>query len=97
MAVFRTFGLGSAGIITIIGFAAVCWHFSESPKCNVTGKDAVCISPACKKVASEILKDLHPDYKNVDPCNDFYQMVCGGFEERHKADEGYVNQCKIFQ
>lgn len=86
-----------AGSRPLTGLAAAFGISSGAPKWNVVGGDATCISPVCKQVASEILEDLHPDYKNVDPCDDFYQMVCGGFEEKHMADHGYVNQRKTFQ
>lgn len=32
---------------------------------------ALCLTPACVHVASELLYNLSPDYKNIDPCTDF--------------------------
>lgn len=37
-----------------------------------------CLSPACVHAASEILYNLSPDYKELDPCDNFEELVCGG-------------------
>jgi endothelin-converting enzyme len=43
----------------------------------------LCTSASCIHAASDILYNLHPDYANIDPCTDFDEFVCGGWEERH--------------
>jgi endothelin-converting enzyme len=50
----------------------------------------VCTSPACVHAASELLYNLSPNYKELDPCTDFEEMVCGGWKERHdlRPDQG---------
>ncbi|TDZ38965.1 Endothelin-converting enzyme-like protein [Colletotrichum trifolii] len=52
--------------------------------------DKLCLTPACVHAASEILYNLSPDYKELDPCNDFEELVCGGWRDRHdlRADQG---------
>jgi len=40
--------------------------------------------------ASEVLYNLSPQYKELDPCDDFEELVCGGWRDRHdlRADQG---------
>ncbi|KAM0275049.1 hypothetical protein ACHAQH_007610 [Verticillium albo-atrum] len=55
-----------------------------------TMKDDVCLTPACVHAASEILYNLSPDYKKLDACTDFEELVCGGWRDRHdlRSDQG---------
>ena len=50
----------------------------------------MCLTPACVHAASEILHNLSPDYKNIDPCTDFNRLVCGGWGDRYdlRPDQG---------
>lgn len=50
----------------------------------------LCLSPACVHAASEILYNLSPHYKELDACEDFEELVCGGWRDRHdlRADQG---------
>lgn len=50
----------------------------------------MCFTPACIHASSEILYNLSPDYKNIDPCTDFERLVCEGWDERHdlRPDQG---------
>ncbi|KAH7087462.1 hypothetical protein FB567DRAFT_442117 [Paraphoma chrysanthemicola] len=50
----------------------------------------LCLSPACVHAASEILYNLSPQYKELDACDDFEELVCGGWRDRHdlRADQG---------
>ncbi|KAH8907243.1 zincin [Coniochaeta sp. PMI_546] len=54
---------------------------------------ALCLTPACVHVASELLYNLSPDYKNIDPCTDFDKFVCDGWRDRHdlRPDQGSLN------
>lgn len=53
-------------------------------------KVPLCLTPACVHASSEILYNLSPEYKNLDPCDDFEELVCGGWDERHdlRPDQG---------
>jgi endothelin-converting enzyme len=48
------------------------------------------MTPACIHASSEILYNLSPNYKNIDPCDNFEELVCGGWDERHdlRPDQG---------
>ena len=52
--------------------------------------DTVCLTPACVIAASKILQNMSPRYHTVDPCHDFDQFVCEGWQEKHdlRADQG---------
>ena len=52
--------------------------------------DNVCLSASCVHAASELLYNLSPEYKQLDPCDDFEELVCGGWRERHdlRPDQG---------
>ncbi|KAK4102432.1 zincin [Parathielavia hyrcaniae] len=47
----------------------------------------VCTSAACVQAAAHVLQGLAPNYKQMDPCTDFDQMVCYGTFE-HSGDNG---------
>ncbi|KPI34534.1 Endothelin-converting enzyme 1 [Cyphellophora attinorum] len=50
----------------------------------------VCTTPACVHAASELLYNLSPEYKDLDACTNFEELVCGGWKERHdlRPDQG---------
>jgi endothelin-converting enzyme len=46
-------------------------------------KAELCLTPACVHAASELLYNLAPNYKELDPCDNFEELVCGGWREKH--------------
>ncbi|KAL2134158.1 hypothetical protein VTI74DRAFT_857 [Chaetomium olivicolor] len=48
----------------------------------------VCTTPACIHAASQVLRNLHPQWEKLDPCVDFDKMVCYGNKEHEGDDEG---------
>jgi hypothetical protein len=57
----------------------------------------LCTTPACIHASSEILYNLSPDYKGRNPCNDFEELVCGGWRDRHdiRPDQGEASTVTI--
>ncbi|KAJ5130423.1 Peptidase M13 neprilysin [Penicillium bovifimosum] len=57
-----------------------------------TDASPLCQTPECVHAASEILYNLDPNYKDVDPCTNFDQYVCGGWRELHdmRPDQGSI-------
>jgi endothelin-converting enzyme len=54
---------------------------------------ALCLTAPCVHAASEILYNLSPDYKNIDPCTNFEEFVCDGWRSRHdmRPDQGSLD------
>ncbi|KAI1135264.1 endothelin-converting enzyme 1 [Hypoxylon sp. FL0543] len=44
---------------------------------------SLCLTSDCIHASSEILYNLSPDYKTIDPCTHFDTLVCDGFNNRH--------------
>lgn len=51
---------------------------------------AICLTPECVLAASEILDNLSPRHRDIDPCTNFDQFVCEGWDEKHdlRSDQG---------
>ena len=49
----------------------------------------ICVTPACVLAASEILQNISPRYQQLDPCSNFNDFVCEGWQEKHdlRADQ----------
>ena len=71
--------------------------FNLAPNETLVGDDITvdkkakqCLTPACVHAASEILYNLSPNYKELDACDDFEELVCGGWRDHHdlRADQG---------
>lgn len=65
---------------------------SYEPTDDYREDSELCLTPACIHAASEVLYSLSPQYKELDPCDDFEELVCGGWKERHdlRADQGTI-------
>ncbi|KAI0013339.1 endothelin-converting enzyme 1 [Xylariaceae sp. FL0662B] len=70
----------------IIAFVAIFILFgvlSRVQKKPSKMASSICLTPSCIHAASEILYNLSPDYQKIDPCTNFDQLVCDGFDARH--------------
>ncbi|KAI1471624.1 endothelin-converting enzyme 1 [Daldinia caldariorum] len=65
--------------ILILIFSGIFSHVGQAPDKT----PSLCLSPACIHASSEILRNLSPEYKKIDPCTDFDTLVCDGFINRH--------------
>lgn len=54
---------------------------------------ALCLTPACIHIASEFLYNLAPNYQEIDPCTNFDELTCQGWDSRHdlRPDQGQTN------
>ncbi|KAK3989628.1 hypothetical protein QBC44DRAFT_241097 [Cladorrhinum sp. PSN332] len=52
----------------------------------------VCTAPSCLHAASNILHNLAPHWKTMDPCTDFEKMVCWNYDEFHDAGSMGFNE-----
>ncbi|GAP91007.1 putative endothelin-converting enzyme [Rosellinia necatrix] len=79
-----------ASILLITGFVAILLlggALSHKKRKTPNMNTSICMTPACIHAASEILYNLSPDYKNLDPCGQFDHLVCDGFGARHDIPE----------
>ncbi|CAK7264191.1 hypothetical protein SEPCBS57363_000951 [Sporothrix epigloea] len=69
-------------------------YFAHAGKSQLVG---VCMTPACIHAASGYLKSLSPKYKELDPCTDFEEYVCGGWQGEHdlRADQGMSDTLNV--
>ncbi|KAG0254746.1 hypothetical protein DFQ27_006644, partial [Actinomortierella ambigua] len=58
-----------------------------APTGSPTNGNGLCTTPACVEAAQTILSNMNP---KADPCVDFYQFACGGFDAREKIPDDDV-------
>ncbi|KAL8809939.1 MAG: hypothetical protein Q9200_002994 [Gallowayella weberi] len=46
-------------------------------------KDPICLTPACMVAAAGIIENMAPKHQDINPCEDFSNFVCGGWEQKH--------------
>ncbi|KAF2028529.1 peptidase family M13 [Setomelanomma holmii] len=81
----------SGKFLAAVAAAGVLYYgIPQVGKHIVADTTELCLSPACVHAASEILYNLSPDYKELDACDNFEELVCGGWRDRHdlRADQG---------
>ncbi|KAG9244303.1 peptidase family M13 [Calycina marina] len=68
-------GLLIAAVIVILTVSSLARTSSDVAK--------ICLTPACVHASSEILYNLSPNYKEIDPCSNFEEFTCGGWSNKH--------------
>ena len=43
---------------------------------NESKTATICVTPTCVLAASEILQNISPRYREIDPCSNFDDFVC---------------------
>ncbi|RMZ70940.1 Peptidase family M13 [Pyrenophora seminiperda CCB06] len=90
-AIGRLFAIAATASIVFHGlpqglFIGCTSHVPVANTCSVNCKPTavfeheseLCLTPACQKAAFMFLNNLSPQYKELDPCEDFEEFVCGG-------------------
>ncbi|KAG0237327.1 hypothetical protein BGW42_001247 [Actinomortierella wolfii] len=57
---------------------------SPTPSVAPGNGNGICNTPACVQIAEAIARNMDP---KADPCQDFYQFACGGFNAREQIPE----------
>jgi endothelin-converting enzyme len=52
--------------------------------------------PACRNASESILLSLSPNYKNIDPCTNFEELVCGGWNQNHILKSELTAPASVF-
>ncbi|KAI1187961.1 peptidase family M13 [Nemania serpens] len=73
----------AAFVVILILSGVLSRNRKRQPKIDTS----ICMTPDCIHAASEILYNLSPDYKDLDPCTQFDSLVCDGFNARHDIPE----------
>ncbi|RDW86811.1 M13 family metallopeptidase [Aspergillus mulundensis] len=79
-------------LITVGYLAASTLKVPSENEAPYVESSTICQTPECVHAASEILRNLDPNYANVDPCTNFDQYVCGGWMNQHdmRPDQGSI-------
>ncbi|KAL1887445.1 hypothetical protein Cpir12675_006540 [Ceratocystis pirilliformis] len=58
-----------------------------------------CTTPACLRIAEEFRSNLAPSYADIDPCNNFEELACGGWRLKHdfQTDHSKVNTISLIE
>ncbi|PQE17031.1 peptidase family m13 protein [Rutstroemia sp. NJR-2017a BBW] len=92
--IFRRFAESIAIVILALVLTALvvlfCMFFTVYSSKKPTTKATTCQTPACIHASSQILYNLSPDYKKIDACSNFEELVCGGWRDLHdlRPDQG---------
>ncbi|KAL4782410.1 hypothetical protein BJX76DRAFT_332717 [Aspergillus varians] len=88
--------LSTTGVLLLVTAGYLGSFLLKEPSNNNTpdaeAAPAICQTPECVNAASEILRNLDPNYADIDPCTNFDQYVCGGWRQNHdmRSDQGAI-------
>lgn len=80
----------SAAVImaVVLGITTALDHSPKCAECNQTNTtdDDICMTPSCVKLAASLLSNMN---QSVNPCEDFYNFTCGGWDSSNIVPPGY--------
>ncbi|XP_064384785.1 endothelin-converting enzyme homolog isoform X2 [Halichondria panicea] len=77
--------LGIALLFVSVAFGVTVATSQQGSGGNPTVDD-VCVTPSCVKLAASILSSMN---ESVNPCQDFYNFTCGGWDDDNIVPPGY--------
>ncbi|KAL9041579.1 MAG: hypothetical protein Q9180_001185, partial [Flavoplaca navasiana] len=85
-------GLLLSGVIVMVVYIAL--SHNQAPE---QPKHPICLTPACVLAAAGIIENMHSDYHQINPCEDFSKYVCGGWEAKHdlRPDQDSVSSGSV--
>lgn len=62
-------------------------------------KPSICLTPPCVQAAYSILDNMSPNSQHIDPCENFDQYVCEGFNDKHdlRPDQGARHTASVME
>ena len=76
--------LAGTTILLAMGVVGLSLGWAIDHNAHKNRETSFCLSGECSDAASQIFKNLAPNYTDIDPCTDFEQYACGGFQKHHK-------------
>lgn len=87
--ILRNLLLITLACILIVGTAVVC--IKDLVNRYIASPMSLCTTPGCVLAAAELIRDMSPNYDQIDPCQDFHRFTCEGFGRTHSIRPDQVS------